>query len=167
MKPVKKIKNFFRSIKYGIENLITWLPIIWSDRDWDQWYLYNILKFKLTQMEKLQRKYGISVNSIKIADQIKVCINLLDRLIKDEYGENIFKHHNEKWGDSHFNFTPCEDRKEYSKLIITRDNVNSKEDEEQERKEFIRLIKHEDKLKKQDIDYLFTLMNKHIEGWWD
>ena len=167
MKPIEKIRDFFRSIKYGIENLLIWFSIIWSDRDWDQWYLYKILKFKLTQMEKLQREYGTAVNSIKIADQIKICVNLLDRLTKDEYGENVFKHHDEKWGDAHFNFTPYKDDEEYSQLIITRDNVNSKEDEEQEKKEFRRLSEHERELRKEDINYLFTLMNKHIEGWWD
>ncbi len=51
-----KINNFFRSIKYGIKNLITWFPIIWKDRDWDHWYLYKILRFKLIQMENLQRE---------------------------------------------------------------------------------------------------------------
>jgi len=165
---VEKIKTFFRSIKYGIENLIIWAPVIWKDRDWDHWYLYKMLKFKLIRMENLHRKYGHSVNSIKTADQIKICAKLLERLIEDEYDEHVFKNHNEKWGETHFHWDECKNKKGYSSLRITRrDNVNTNKEEEQERKEFNRLCKHEDKLRKQDIDYLFKLMNKHIQGWWD
>ena len=164
---MKRITNFFRSIKYGIENLIIWAPIIWKDRDWDHWYLYKMFKFKLIQMEKLHRKYGMSVNSENTADQMKICINLLERLINDEYGESIFKHHNKKWGRPHFNWEYCKDRKGCSELHITHRHVNSEEDKKQERKEFRRLIKHEEILKRQDIEYLFKLMTKHIQGWWD
>ena len=164
---LKKTKNFFRSIKYGIQNLITWFPIIWKDRDWDHWYLYTILKFKLSNMEKLHRKYGHCVNSEKMADQIKVCVNLLDRLIKDEYYEMTFKNHEKKWGEAHFNWDNCEDKKGYCSLRIERDNVKTDEDKKQERKQFRRLCKIEANLRKQDVEYLFKIMEKHIQGWWD
>ncbi|MHA1700683.1 MAG: hypothetical protein ACTSWK_00270 [Promethearchaeota archaeon] len=164
---MEKIKTFFRSIKYGIENLIIWTSVIWKDRNWDHWYLYKILQFKLIQMEKLHRKYGHAVNSIKTADQIKICINLLKRLIEDDYDESIFKNHNKKWGEAHFNWDECKDRKDCRSLRITRDNVKTDKEIKQERKEFNRLCKHEAKLRKQDNDYLFKLMNKYIQGWWD
>ena len=164
---VRKIKNIPRSIKYGIQNLIKWFPIIWKDRDWDHWYLYKTLQFKLIQMEKLQREHGVAVSSEKIAGQIQTCVNLLDRLIEDEYHEMVFKNHDKKWGKSHFNWTDCKDKEGYSKLHITRDNVKTDKDKEQERKEFIRYCKNEEELKKQDLDYLFKTMNKYIQGWWD
>lgn len=36
----------------NIKNLIAWFPVIWKDRDWDRYYLYNIMIFKLNKMEK-------------------------------------------------------------------------------------------------------------------
>ena len=38
-----KIKSFIISIK----NLIKWFPIIWKDRDWDDHYIWEIMKNKL------------------------------------------------------------------------------------------------------------------------
>jgi len=162
---IKKIRNFFGSIKDGIENLIIWFPVIWKDRDWDQFYLYIILRKKLINMEKYQRKYGISTVSEKTADEIKVCVNLLNRLINDDYMETVFRKHDEKWGEINIEFEPYTDN--LSKALMTRENVLTEKNKEDEVKEFKRLCKHEDMLRKQDVEYLFHLMNRHIQGWWD
>jgi len=164
---MKKIWDFFRSIKYGIENLIKWFPIIWKDRDWDHWFIYKIFHFKLKRVEYLQRHYGNSVDHKKIADQIKIAVLLLDRLIKDEYLENVLKPHEKKWGDSEFIFTPIEGKKGYSSLDLKVEKANTKEEKEHESKERMVLYKHSDALKQQDLDMLFKHMRKYIEGWWD
>lgn len=161
----KKIRNFIISIKDGIENIIIWFPIIWKDRDWDQWFLYTILKFKLSNMEKYYRKYGISANSEKTANQIKICVDLLGRLLEDEYGNTVFKKHEEKWGDLDFSFEPY--KNDLHKCLITRPNIKTEEDEKLERKQSKRLHEHESYLIKQDVDYLFKIMKKHIQTWWD
>lgn len=163
----EKIGNFFRSIKYGIENLINWFPVIWKDRDWDHWYLYRILKLKLSNMEKYHRKYGIALKSDRTADEIKTCVILLDRLLKDDYGDMTFKKHNEKWGEIELSWKPCEDNDDLVECLITRTNVKDEEDEKLERKQFRRLSEHESKLIKQDIEYLFNTMKKRIQTWWD
>jgi len=71
--------------KYGILNLIIWFPIIWRDRNWDHSYMFEMLEYKLSLMEKLFRKYGHSVNSEKDAHYIMICKNLCKRLADDEY----------------------------------------------------------------------------------
>lgn len=161
-----KINDIVRSFYYGIKNLKKWFPIIWKDRDWDYFYLYKILKFKLERMEYLQRKYGYAVDSNKIADQIKLCINLLDRILKDEYSDMVFKKHDKKWGKLQMVFKPLEDNPNFSELL-KRENVITEEDKKQERKEFAKLIQIEDNLKKQDIDLLFDTMKKYSQRWWD
>ena len=164
---MKKIWQFFRSTKYGIENLVAWFPIIWKDRDWDHWFLYKILHLKLKRMETLHRKYGNSIYREKYADQIKLAVLLIHRLIEDEYLENVLKPHEEKWGESEFIFTPIPGDKEYSSLDIKVDKANTKEEKKQETKERMILYKHSDALKKQDLDMLFKHMRKYIECWWD
>jgi len=164
---VKQIWQFFRSIKYGIENLIKWFPVIWQDRDWDHWFIYKIFQFKLQQVEKLQRKYGNSTNSKKYAYQIKVAVLLLNRLIKDEYLENVLKPHEKKWGESEMIFTPIKGNEEYTTLDFKVEKANTEEEKEQEHKERMILYKHSDYLKQQDLDILFKHMRKYIEGWWD
>jgi len=72
-------------INIGIGNIISWLPVVYIDRWWDHSFLYSILRFKLSLMERGFRKYGMSVNSEKDAKNIKICVLLLDRLINNDY----------------------------------------------------------------------------------
>ena len=164
---MRSIWQFFRSIKYGIENLIIWFLVIWQDRDWDHWFLYKIIYFKLKRMENLQRKYGNCVDNEKLADQIKVAALLLKRLMDDDYLTNVLKPHEKKWGESKFIWTPKPDDEEYSLLNIKVEKANTEEEIEQESKERLRLYNHARGLKQQDLDMVFKHMRKYIEGWWD
>lgn len=73
----------------GIKNLIKWAPIIWKDRDWDHWYIYQILKTKLQHQADYTLKYGHLENSTKYAQQMLKCIEMIDVVqnekIIDEY----------------------------------------------------------------------------------
>ena len=158
--------NFFRNIKYGLENLIMWFPVIWKDRNWDHTFIYEILKHKLDLTQKHLRKYGHHVDAEKDADRIKVCVNLLNRLIKDDYHENAFKKHHEKWGEPEFNWTDLQGS-ELSQLQINYKNVKTDQDKANQEKEYRKCIEREEFLKNQDLDLLFKIMRKHIQGWWD
>jgi len=118
-------------------------------------------------MEDLIRNRGQHLYREKDADKIKLCINLLNRLIKDEYHEMVFKDHDKKWGESHFNFIPLNDGSECSQLEITYDNAITDKEKNQQSKEFRKLSPKVEEQKKQDIDFLFDYMKKHIQGWWD
>lgn len=158
--------NYLRSIKYGIENLIYWFKIIWTDRNWDSYYIFEILRHKLIKMEEIFREEGMHVDANKDADKMKVCILLLNRIINDNYWELAGgEKHWEKWGTPQFSSEPIDD--EFSRLIVTHKNCKTEEDEKQMNKEFRGICKHEYKLSKQDIKYLFHLMAKHILTWWD
>jgi hypothetical protein len=161
------VMNIFRNVKYGIGNLIKWFPVIWKDRDWDHWFLYVILQFKLKQMEKLQRKYGHSVNSETYANQIKTAVLILDRLIKDDYFALAHEKHEKKWGRSKMIFTPIPENPELCSMDFVVEKAVTNKQKEQERKELMRLLKHEEMLKQQDLDYLFKYIRKYIQGWWD
>lgn len=160
-------KDFFRyDIPRGVKNLITWFPVVWKDRNWDQYYIYVVLHKKLSLMEKGLRN-GYNVNADEEADKVKKCVLILDRLIKDEYHEHAFKRHDEIWGPPELKFQDIEGDSEHKTLNIEHKNVKTKKDEELERKDFKRACEHENELKKQDLDILFRTMRKHIQGWWD
>jgi hypothetical protein len=163
---IKNFFQFFRNIEYGVENLIVWFPIIWSDRNWDQTFIYTILRHKLDQTQKYFRKYGHHVNSDRDANNMKTCVLILDRLLNDIYHEQAFKKYDKKWGEANFSTFETENPDLY-RVIITRENVQTEEDKIKERADFKRAWEHHDYLKKQDLDILFKLMRKHIEGWWD
>ena len=70
-----KIKRFI----LGIKKLISWIPIIWKDRDWDHFFIYEILKQKLIQQSKHLGQYNE-----RDAERINLCIRLINK-VQNEY----------------------------------------------------------------------------------
>jgi len=164
----KAVKDYIRyDIPYGIENLIKWFPIVWKDRDYDFYFIYVTLRHKLHLTEQHIRNHDIHTRAKEDADKIKLCVNLLDRLIADDYHEIAFKRHDEKWGAGELNFKKLPENDELYEGIISHKHVHTEEDKEKERKDFKTAYEHEQYLKNQDKEMLFKLMNKYIEGWWD
>ena len=80
-----------------------------------------------------------------IVDSMSLCIMILNRLIDDNYLFNALHFYEKKNPDWMLN------------------GVGGIPDE----KWFGRCSKRVDKQRKQDIDYLFKIMSKNIENWWD
>ena len=63
----------------SVTNLIDWLPTIWNDRHWDDYYITKILQKKI----ELQRQYIVSHNRHLSADKdnfwMTVVLNLIER----------------------------------------------------------------------------------------
>ena len=75
-----KIKQFFKRI----HNLIRWAPIIWDDRDWDYYFIYEILKQKLKHVEKHTRENSYHENSYAEAESLRTAIEMIDK-VQNEY----------------------------------------------------------------------------------
>lgn len=164
----KKIYDYCKNdIPRGIKNLITWFPVVWKDRQWDHQFIYVVLRHKLHLAEQYIRHHGIHVNNIRDANQIKMCINLLDRLIKDEYHEIAFKRHEEKWGLPKFIWNDANSDEKMYELIIKYPNVKTDKDKKSQNKDFGFASSRETELREQDLDLLFGYMRKHIQGWWE
>lgn len=159
------ISDKCRNTKYGIKNLIVWFPVIWKDKQWDHTHIYEIFKKKLELQSNSIRKYGHHVDSKRDADNMMKCVYTLNRLLSDVYHEMAFKRHKEIWGRPSYEFKSIDDN--WSELFMEYPSAVTEKDKEKERKHFRRCIKHEDMLKKQDLEYLTTMMKKHIESWWD
>lgn len=164
---IKKVCDWFKyDLPQGFINLKIWFPIIWKDRNWDYSFIYILLRHKLHLTEHLIRNHGHHLYKDKDADNIKLCVNLLDRLIEDDYHKHAFKAHDKKWGEADFQWKDTKDA-EFVEMLIKHENVKTPKDKEKEKEDFKRAINHEDHLKKQDLDMLFNTMRKHIQGWWD
>ena len=89
-------------IKTGIKNLWKWRKVIWNDRDWDYGFLFKIMHAKLSFMQKEFETTNICVGQDKDAAQIKQTVELLYKLIADEYwklSEDFSKEHECKQKD--------------------------------------------------------------------
>lgn len=150
-----------------IKNIIRWLPVIWNDVDWDTYYFYVILRTKLSHMEEYIRKEGHHIGNEKDADDIKIAINTIDRLIEDTYLENALKWHKEKWGNVEMMFIPILEDKRCSRVEFVYDKAKTEEEKEQARKEFKIAAEHSEYMIRQDLRFLFGFLRKKIRHWWD
>ena len=161
------VKEWPHEIKEGIKNLIIWFRVIWKDRWYDHYFIYSILRHKLNLMETKIRHQGVHLYHIKDADKIKKCVLLLDRLIKDEYHENVHKEYYKKWGRPKMSFKDSKEHPGYSVMDLKYPNVKTIEDDKLQKKQFKMNMDREQQMREQDIELLFTLMRKHIQTWWD
>lgn len=114
-------KSLYYNIKYGIENIFIWLPIIWKDRNWDYIYIYLILQKKFELMENIH-KNSYCVNKEKTIRQLKIAKELCKRLSKESYLTN---------------------KKDFENFLYNK------------------------YMKEQDKNYLFDILKKYINHWWD
>lgn len=89
-----RIKNKIRQIR----NLIRWAPIIWRDRDWDYYFIYEILKQKLKNVEQYTAKNGSHVNSDLDAESLRTAIEMIDK-VQNEYHIDKYLSESKEWDD--------------------------------------------------------------------
>jgi len=112
-----KIKQFFRRI----HNLYRWFPIIWKDQDWDQHYIWEILKFKLQNQAEYISKHDRHTRAQRDAWLMRLCVKLIDK-IQTEYYEMEYMDYEK----TEFVFTPsnhCEGCQEMNIKLIS-DNLD-------------------------------------------
>ena len=80
------VKHVHKTVWIGIKNLWRWFPIIWKDRDWDYYYIFQVLKFKLEKQAKHLNKYG----SERDAELMMTCVRLINKLQNEEYYEAYY-----------------------------------------------------------------------------
>ena len=90
-----KISGKYHSIKSSIKQTIKMLPIIWEDRDYDQYFIYRMLYYKLKfyaeEQEEFNKMLGDPSDQLKSnLFWAKVARDLAYFKMKEEYG--IFYH---------------------------------------------------------------------------
>ena len=74
-------RNFVR----GVKNLIKWGPIIWKDRDWDDSFLFEIIKFKISNMSESHGKTMTYVGSQRNVEIMDTIVRLIDKFQTEHY----------------------------------------------------------------------------------
>ena len=92
-----KIRMFFRKVK----NLLRWFPIIWKDEDWDDHYIFEILKFKLKNQAKYIGDKDRHTLAKRDAEIMMLCVSLIDKVQEEYYNTEHLDYE-----ESNFNFIP-------------------------------------------------------------
>ena len=78
-------QNFVR----GVKNLIKWGPIIWKDRDWDDSFLFEIIKFKISNMSESHGKTMAYVGSQRNVEIMNTIVRLIDKFQTEHYQDEF------------------------------------------------------------------------------
>lgn len=166
MKILKQIDSFYWKMRIGIKNIFYYLPFIFKDRDYDDHFLYEMLYAKLNKMSKYYESGGTMpfVGWEREARYIKICKELAYRLSNRDYDSNADLR------------IPKEHQIDYENMNIFNMFVDSdtlgfkvfKHDTTKEQDYWIlKSGKIAQDVQKNDKEYLFKLMNKHSNKWWD
>ena len=104
-----RIKQFFVSVK----NLIRWFPIIWKDRDWDDHFIWEIMKNKLRWQAKYIGDRDFHTRAEMDARRMRLCANLIDKVQDEWYQMEYMDYH-----ESSMNWLDIPDKPDYKQLEI-------------------------------------------------
>jgi hypothetical protein len=166
------IKDFLRSVRPGIKNLIHWLPIVWKDRDWDHDFILEALKFKIKKtadyIESKKRFVGWETE----VKYMRISIELISRIQEDYYQAECFPYRDlelVKSGDGYVIETTRDDSQIYlAKYPLDLKRAMKHPDTQAFFKEgsshFLGVSRYRH-MKSRKL--LFKILEERIERWWD
>lgn len=137
-----------------------------DDYDWDYVYILRLLQYKLSRTRKCIVSNNIVVSAKKIGGQIQKVEDLLNRVIKDRYYDQISESFHKKYGALKMITFPPEKGAQSTPVVFRYQKENPRNSERIHR-EGMRLHQKAEKMRMSDLRKAFHLMNKNIWGWWD
>jgi hypothetical protein len=102
-----------KEFKSSVSKLIRWLPIIWKDRDWDDHYIWELMKNKLRWQANYIAKRDWHTRADLDAKRMRLCANLMDKVQDEFYSSEYSDYH-----ETDFNWLDVPDKPEYKELKI-------------------------------------------------
>ena len=179
----KYFRNPVRNFSTSVGNLIKWFPVIWKDRDWDDHYIFEVLKFKVKNQAKYIGTRNLYIGADRDSEIMNLCVRLMDKVQHEFYSSEYMDYH-----ESEYNWLDVEDRPDSKQLEIEQISENYDEYFAKHKlavKRVINTPKYQI-FKLTDDDYknrlamnvsyynhnrarkiLFELISRNIEKWWD
>ena len=139
----------------SLYNLWRWFPIIWNDRDWDHYFIFEVLKFKLKNMSDSFEQNDWHKECKTDVKKMHTCIKLIELVQSNHYEAEAYFHENvEEYLAKYKNATlRVLTNKKYQ--IFKNENRNGVAMN-------VGLYKHQQAKK-----VLFTMLERYIENWWE
>jgi hypothetical protein len=174
-----QIRNIYRSI----QNLIRWFPVICKDRDWDQHFIWEILKTKLKHQSQYIGDRALHTRAKYDSERMMWCVRLINKIQEETYSSEYMDYHK-----SNYNWLDIEDKPDYKQLEIEEVSNNFNDYFLKHPLEYKRVINNPAKQTwaiedindsnriAMNISYnrerrakkiLFTLLERHIDFWWE
>jgi hypothetical protein len=91
-----KYQYYPRNFIVGILNLFKWGPVIWKDRDWDDSFFFEVMKFKISKMAKSHGAYMPYVGNKRNVEIMNLIVRLIDKFQDETYLHEYFDYVDEK-----------------------------------------------------------------------
>jgi len=167
-----RIKDFLRSIRPGIKNLIQWFPTVWNDRDWDHDFILQTLKFKIQKTADYIQSKKRFVGWENEVRYMRISIELISRIQEDYYQAEYFPYRDTelvKEGDWYKIETTRDDSKIYLAKYPLDLKRAMKHPETQvffkEESSYYMGVSRYRHIKSRKL--LFKILEERIERWWD
>ena len=171
-------KHLHRDIAQGFKNLWKWFPIVWKDRDFDDHFIFEVLKFKIkntTDYFEIKQRFVGWEDEVRY---MRICEKLIERIQSDYYQSEYFDYcsFNVEWlpiegNDDFVELKRKETKNEVAKYITKYPNThrlvmnNPLYKGFKEEYGIALAIGIERHLKARKL--LFKILERKIESWWD
>lgn len=171
-----------KDLAKGIKNLWKWFPLVWKDRDWDNHFIFEALKFKIENTAKYIKKNDRYVGCERDVQIMMTCVRLIEK-IQDQFYD--LEHH--YYMEQKFSFEKVEGS-DLSELKIETTSENLSDYFSKHPNVYRRALKssitkekwYYSEVSNQTLAMwmghynhnrarriLFSLMERNIEKWWD
>lgn len=159
----------------GIKNIFRWMPTLYKDKDWDDWYIFTILQKKI----EFQRKEIIYANRHMEVDRdnrdMTIVLNLIER-VKDEFYNTEYLDYSE----TNHRFEPVDGNEKLYTMEV--DILSERYDEylKKYQSSVRKVLKERPNLDKKDLCFyvskynqekahnlLFKILKERMRWWWD
>jgi hypothetical protein len=177
--------QYGKRFKQGVKNLWQWFPVIWKDRDWDSYYIYEILRFKLEKQAFYIKTNDRHIGAALDAKRMLLCARLIEI-----QKESMYESEHLDYYKVHYDFvkTTQSDGLDYytAEPIVLQDNLDDYfaryprqyervksgkinrfrvPSEEKDRYEIAMEIALDNQDRSRKL--LFKILEQHLEEWWD
>ena len=167
-------------VYYGVKNLIKWFKIVWKDRDYDDSFIFDVLKFKIENTAKYTEKRKWFVGWEHEVSRMRLCVKLIERIQEEYYGMEYMD-----FEETKYKFVPVEGKDLGGESFYEMKSEVVKDELEDYFKKYPKTYKNIIKKNGSDVSnhyvaiqigrhnhekakqLLFNTLNKHIERWWD
>jgi len=104
---------WFKEFVDGVTNIIRWIPTLYRDKDWDDFYITKILQKKIEFQREHLVKHNRHLSIPQDNRDMTWVLNLIERKHQDYYQLEKYDYE-----DSEFVFTPYAEDPNYSQLDI-------------------------------------------------
>jgi hypothetical protein len=167
----------------GVKNLWKWFPVIWKDRDYDSYYIYELIRVKLQNQAKYIGDKDRHTEAKRDAERMRLVARLIKLQQDETYAMEYMDYHEQDmtWQPTDYRdlkqlvFSQRSERfdeffakypRQYKRMLNGEINRYKRHSLEHRDKQVIAMeIAHENQSRCQRL--IFSIMHDHVERWWD